>query len=72
MDLKALIPANSSAHLLVAFDIKNQGQIVGQAYDQVTGNTIAFIAASDCLGSTGGRYGRHSTEALGVMAVCDA
>jgi probable HAF family extracellular repeat protein len=46
-DLNALVPPGSAAHLLVAFDINNQGQIVGQAYDQITGQTIGFVATPD-------------------------
>ena len=46
-DLNALVPAGSSVHLLVAFDINNEGQIVGQAYDQITGKTIGFVAIPD-------------------------
>lgn len=46
-DLNALVPPGSSVHLLVAFDINNEGQIVGQAYDQITGKTIGFVAIPD-------------------------
>lgn len=46
-DLNALVPPGSSVHLLVAFDINNKGQIVGQAYDQITGKTIGFVAIPD-------------------------
>lgn len=43
-DLNTLVAPGSAARLLVANDINNQGQIVGQAYDQNTGNTLPFLA----------------------------
>jgi probable HAF family extracellular repeat protein len=43
-DLNALISSGSFTSLIVAFDVNNQGQIAGQAYDQVTGKTIGFVA----------------------------
>jgi probable HAF family extracellular repeat protein len=44
IDLNTLVPPDSTANLLVASDINNQGQIVGQAHDQSTGKTVAFVA----------------------------
>jgi len=46
-DLNTLIAAGSTVRLLVANDINGQGQIVGQAFDQNTGNTIGFLATSE-------------------------
>jgi probable HAF family extracellular repeat protein len=46
-DLNTRVAPSSNTRLLVAFDIDKQGQIVGQAYDQNTGNTIAFLATPD-------------------------
>ena len=46
-DLNTLIPPGSTVRLLSAQDINRQGQIVGQAFDQVTGNTPAFMATPE-------------------------
>ena len=46
-DLNALVTPGSHAHLLVANDINNEGQIVGQAYDDKTGETIGFVATPE-------------------------
>jgi hypothetical protein len=43
-DLNTLIPPGSTVRLLVANDINNEGQIVGQAFDPNTGNAPAFLA----------------------------
>jgi probable HAF family extracellular repeat protein len=43
-DLNTLIPSGSTVRLLVANDINNEGQIVGQAFDPNTGNAPAFLA----------------------------
>jgi probable HAF family extracellular repeat protein len=43
-DLNALIPPHSSLHLMYGYDINSRGAIVGQAYNQRTGDTPAFLA----------------------------
>lgn len=42
-DLNTLIPAKSSLYLLSANDLNDHGEIVGQALDQTTGATPAFL-----------------------------
>lgn len=42
-DLNTLIPSNSSLYLLFANDLNDDGEIVGQAIDEVTGATPAFL-----------------------------
>jgi probable HAF family extracellular repeat protein len=46
-DLNTLVAPGSPAHLLVANDINNGGRIVGQAYDEKTGETIGFVATPE-------------------------
>jgi len=41
-DLNTLIPSDSSLYLLSANDLNDQGEIVGQAFDQSTGAAPAF------------------------------
>lgn len=43
-DLNALIPAGSSLYLVFAFDINDDGEIVGQAVETSTGDVHAFLA----------------------------
>jgi probable HAF family extracellular repeat protein len=43
-DLNALIPADSPLYLVFAFDINDDGQIVGQAVETSTGDLHAFLA----------------------------
>jgi len=44
LDLNSLV-APGSPRLVVAYDMNNQGQIVGEAYDQSTGNAPAYLAS---------------------------
>jgi probable HAF family extracellular repeat protein len=46
LDLNTLV-ASGTLRLLSAQDINHQGQIVGQAFDQDTGNTIGFLATPE-------------------------
>jgi len=46
LDLNTLV-ASGTLRLLSAQDINHQGQIVGQAFDQNTGNTIGFLATPE-------------------------
>jgi probable HAF family extracellular repeat protein len=46
-DLNRLIASSSSLFLIFASDINSQGEIVGQAFDQSSANTPAFIAVPD-------------------------
>jgi probable HAF family extracellular repeat protein len=46
-DLNTLIPAASSLYLLSANDLNDRGEIVGQALDQTTGTTPAFLTVPD-------------------------
>jgi probable HAF family extracellular repeat protein len=43
-DLNTLIPPNSSLYLLSANDLNDRGEIVGEAFDQSTGDVPAFLA----------------------------
>jgi len=63
-DLNTLIPANSPLDLIVANDLNDAGEIVGQAFDQSTGGAPAFLAipcdqehagAADCKDQAAGR-----------------
>jgi len=47
-DLNTLAPAGSPLYLVAGFDINDRGEIVGQAYDQNTGDTPAFLAIPKC------------------------
>jgi len=47
-DLNTLAPAGSPLYLVAGFDINDRGEIVGQAYDQNTGDTPAFLAITNC------------------------
>jgi probable HAF family extracellular repeat protein len=44
MDLNSLIPASSGLYLVDPADINSRGEIAGQGYDPVTGNSPAFLA----------------------------
>lgn len=44
MDLNSLIPTSSGLYLVDPADINSRGEIAGQGYDPVTGNSPAFLA----------------------------
>lgn len=44
IDLNSLIPPGSPLYLIQAEGINNQGEIAGTAYDQRTGESLAFLA----------------------------
>ncbi len=44
VDLNTLIPADSPLYLILAFGINDDGEIVGQAVDNTTGDLHAFLA----------------------------
>jgi probable HAF family extracellular repeat protein len=43
-DLNTLIPPGSSLYLIIAISINDRGEIVGQAFDQNTGNLPGYLA----------------------------
>jgi probable HAF family extracellular repeat protein len=48
-DLNTLIPSSSPLYLLAAYDLNDQGAIVGQGFDPVSGDAPGFLAApSSC------------------------
>lgn len=44
IDLNGLIPPDSTLYLVSAYDINSRGEIVGQAFDENTGDAPAFRA----------------------------
>jgi probable HAF family extracellular repeat protein len=43
-DLNTLVPTDTALFLIYGGDINSSGEIVGQAFDQSTGDTPAFLA----------------------------
>jgi len=62
-DLNALIPHNSPLYLTFGGGINDRGEIAGQAFDQNTGDTPAFLAIP-VAGSSAVQVGRNSTPKI--------